>query len=217
PLSLMFADLGIGELYLIQGDIVHAIPALERGLAACRTWDFPSWLPWLASRVGAAYTLAGRVDDGLLLLEQSVEQARSMGWRADGSTLATRLSQAYLRAGRVENALALAEVALDLALEHKGRGRQAWALRLLGEIASLRDPPDIEQAECHYRRAFALAEELGMRPLGGHCRLGLSRLYRQTAQKQQAYEHLTKAINVFREIDMQSWLQKAEAEMRQLT
>jgi tetratricopeptide (TPR) repeat protein len=139
-----------------------------------------------------------------------------MGWRADGSTLATRLSQAYLRAGRVEDAYARAEGALDLAVEHKGRGHQAWALRSLGEITSLRDPPEIEQAECHYQQAFALAEELGMRPLGGHCHLGLGRLYRRTAQQQKAHEHLTKAINVFREIDMQSWLQKAEAEMRQL-
>src|SRR5207245_1984702 len=56
-LSLMFADLAVGQLYLRQGDLVRAVPRLERGLATCRTWDFPSWLPWLASRVGAAYTL----------------------------------------------------------------------------------------------------------------------------------------------------------------
>jgi tetratricopeptide (TPR) repeat protein len=126
------------------------------------------------------------------------------------------LSQAYLGAGRVESALALAKRALDLAVEHKGRGHQAWALRLLGEIASLRDPPDIEQAECHYRQAFALADELEMRPLGGHCHLGLGRLYRRAAQRQQAHEHLAAATSMYREMDMQSWLHKAEAEMRQL-
>jgi len=32
----------------------------ERGRATCATRDFPLWLPWLASRLGAAYTLAGR-------------------------------------------------------------------------------------------------------------------------------------------------------------
>ena len=63
-LSLMFADLGVGDLYLVQGDLVRAIPRLERGLSICQTWDFPSWLPWLASRLGAAYALAGRAAEG---------------------------------------------------------------------------------------------------------------------------------------------------------
>jgi len=213
PLSLMFADLGVGELYLVQGDFARAIPILERGLATCRTWDFPSWLPWLASRVGAAYALAGRVADGLPLLEQSVEQAESMGWKADASPLAARLSEAYLGAGRVQDAAALAARALDLAVEHRGRGHQAWALRLRGEIASRCDPPDLDQAEGHYRQALALAEELEMRPLVGHCHLGLSKLYRQGAEQQQAQEHLTTAMSMFREMDMGFWLAQAEAEI----
>ena len=177
-LSLMFADVGVGQLYLVQGDLVRAIPTLERGLATCRAWDFPSWLPWLASRVGAAYVLAGRVADGLQLLEQSVEQAESMRWRADASALAARLSEAYLGAGRVQDASALAARALDLSVEHKGRGNQGWALRLLGEIASRCDRPD--QAEGYYRQALVLAEELGMRPLVAHCHLGLGKLYSRT-------------------------------------
>ncbi len=211
----MFADLGIGELYLIQGDLGRALPTLERGLAACRTWDFPSWLPWLASRVGAAYALTGRVVDAVPLLEQSMEQAASMGWKADASTLAARLSEAYLGAGRVQDAAALAGRALDLAMGHKGRGHQAWALRLRGDIASSCDPPDLDQAAGHYRQALALAEELGMRPLVGHCHMGLGRLYRRAAKRQQAEEHLTTAMRMFREMDMRFWLEKAETDMRE--
>jgi tetratricopeptide (TPR) repeat protein len=215
-LSLMFADLGLGQLYLVQGDLVRAIPTLERGIATCRTWDFPSWLPWLTSRVGAAYALAGRLADALPLLEQSVEQAASMGWRADASALAARLSEAYLGAGRAEDAAALAARALDLALEHKGRGRQAWALRLLGEIASRCDPADLDQAEGHYGQALALAEELGMRPLLAHCHLGLGKLYLRTGDRPKAQGHLTTAARMYRETDMSFWLEKAEAEMKAL-
>ncbi|HSE94535.1 MAG TPA: hypothetical protein VLD61_01505 [Methylomirabilota bacterium] len=211
PLSLMFADLGIGELYLIQGDLVRAIPILERGLATTRTWDFPSWLPWLASRVGVAYILAGRVTDGLPLLEQSVQQAAAMGWKADASGLAARLSEAYLGAGRVQDAATLAARALDLAVEHKGRGHQAWALRLRGEIASRCDPPDLHQAEVHYRQARALAEELGMRPLVAHCHLGLGKLYRRPSDRAKAEEHLATATAMYREMGMGFWLKQAEA------
>jgi tetratricopeptide (TPR) repeat protein len=215
-LSLMFADLSVGHLYLVQGDLVRAIPRLERGLAICRTWDFPSWLPWFGSRVGAAYTLAGRVAEALPLLEQSVEQAAAMGWKADASPLAARLSEAYLAAGRFQEASALAARALDLALQHRGRGHQAWALRLHGEIASRCDPPDLDEAERQYRQALALAEELGMRPLVAHCHLGLGKLYRRVGDRAQAEEHLTPVAAMYREMDMRFWLEHAETERKAL-
>src|SRR5215211_5380930 len=64
-----------------------------------------------------------------------------------------------------ERSAALAERALTLARAHQERGHQAYALRLLGDIAARREPPESESAETHYRQALALAEELGMRPL----------------------------------------------------
>jgi sugar phosphate isomerase/epimerase len=79
-------------------------------------------------------------------------------------------------AGSLEEAHALAERALALARAHQERGHQAYALRLLGDIAAHRDPPESEQAEAHYRQALDLAEELGMRPLQAHCHLGLGTL-----------------------------------------
>jgi tetratricopeptide (TPR) repeat protein len=215
-LSLMFADLGVGQLCLVQGDLARAIPRLEHGLTICRTWEIPSWLPWLASRLGAAYTLAGRVAEGLPLLEQSVEQAASMGWKADASSLANKLSEAYLEAGRDQDASALAARALDLAVEHRSRGDQAWALRLGGEIASRRHAPDFNQAEDQYGRAFLLAEELGMRPLVAHCHLGLGKLHRRVGDRAKSEEQLTAAAVSYRELDMGYWLERTEAEMKAL-
>jgi tetratricopeptide (TPR) repeat protein len=200
----------------VQGDLVRAIPRLERGLSICQTWDFPSWLPWLASRLGAAYALAGRAAEGLPLLELSVERADAMGWKADASRLAARLSEAYLGAGRVQEAAELAARALDLAVGQNGRGDQAWALRLGGEIASRRDPADLEQAEDQYRRALALAEELGMQPLAAHCHLGVGKLYRRVGDRAKAEELLSTVTAMYREMAMGFWLQHAEAEMRAL-
>jgi hypothetical protein len=65
-------------------------------------------------------------------------------------------------------------------------------------------------------QAFALAEELEMRPLVAHCHLGLGKLYRRTGDHQQALEHLTTATTMYREMDMRFWLEQAEAEMRAL-
>ena len=90
-------------------------------------------------------------------------------------------------------------------------------LRLLGEIASRHDPPDVEKAEQHYMQAVTLAEELGMRPLIAHCHVGLGKLYRRIGSRQQAEEHLTDGVAMMREMEMGVWLEKAEAELKELS
>ena len=80
------------------------------------------------------------------------------------------------------------------------KGHEAYGVRLLGEIASHRRPPEVEIAEVHYRKAMALTDELGMRPLAAHCHTGLAKLYRRTGKRQQADEHFTTATTMFREI-----------------
>jgi len=70
--------------------------------------------------------------------------------------------------------------------------------------------------EAHYRQALALAEPRGMRPLVAHCHLGLAKLYRRTGKREQAQEHLTTATTMYREMGMTYWLEKAEAQMREL-
>ncbi len=71
-------------------------------------------------------------------------------------------------------------------------------------IASHREPPDVAEAEAR------------MRPLVAHCHLGLGKLYGRSGMLEQAREHLTTAVTMYREMDMRFWLEKAEAETRAL-
>jgi Tfp pilus assembly protein PilF len=103
-----------------------------------------------------------------------------------------------------------------LSQTHKARGNEAWSLRLLGEIARDGHPLDIAQAETHYRQALALAAELGMRPLQAHCHHGLGALYCQAGQPQQARDELSKAIDMYREMEMTFWLPQAEVALTQV-
>src|SRR5262249_25556203 len=49
-------------------------------------------------------------------------------------------------------------------------------------------------AEDHYRKALALADELGMRPLVAHCHLGLGTVCQRTDKREQAQKHLATAM-----------------------
>ena len=171
----------------------------------------------MAAALGAAYTLAGRVADAVPLLTQAMEQTTATEMVGFQALCRLSLGEAHLLAGRLEEAHALAERALALAREHQERGHQAYALRLLGEIAARREPPEVEQAEAHYRQALALAEELGMRPLQAHCHLGLGTLYATTGQREQARAELSTAIELYRAMDMTFWLPQAEAALAQVS
>jgi tetratricopeptide (TPR) repeat protein len=126
------------------------------------------------------------------------------------------LGEAQLLAGRLEEAHTLAESALAHTREHQERGHEAYALRLLGEIAAHRDPPASERAASHYRQALALAEELGMRPLQTHCHRGLGVLYATIGQREQARAALSIAMALYRDMDMTFWLPQTEVALAQV-
>ncbi len=211
PWSLIGAYYSVGCLYLRKGDLDKATPVLERGLGLSQ--DYPLfWLPWVASSLGYAYALSGRGAEALPLLEQGIEQAASKRqWRFYALQVAY-LSEAYRLSNRMDDAIRLATQALDSARDYKARGQEAWALWNLGEFTSHHEPLEVEKAEEHYRQAMALADELGMRPLVAHCHRGLGHVYQRTENPKKADEQLSRAVRLFRQMDMRYWLKKAEQE-----
>jgi tetratricopeptide (TPR) repeat protein len=215
PHGLIAAYHGLGRLYLRKGDLPKAIRALERGLELSGGWNVLSRFHQIATDLGSAYALSGRVTEALPLLEQAVQRGTPIRTVYHALWVAG-LGEAYRLAGRLGEAYALAERALAHAREHQERGHEAYALRLLGDIAARREPPHVEEAEPHYRQALALADELGMRPLQAHCHRGLGSMYATTGQREQARAELDTAITLYRAMQMMFWLPQAEAVLAQL-
>jgi tetratricopeptide (TPR) repeat protein len=209
--SRMYTSLALGLLALYQGDLHGALSMLERAISICQDANLRFYFPWLAATWGAAYTLGGRGVDAVPLLTQATAQATAMDV-AYFETLCHRcLGEAQMQAGRLEEAHTLAERSLALARTRQERGHEAYALRLLGEIAEHRATPDVDEAAVHYDQTLALANELGMRPLQAHCHRGLGKLYSQTGHAEQARIELSTAIEMYREMEMTFWLPETEA------
>jgi tetratricopeptide (TPR) repeat protein len=166
--------------------------------------------------LGAAYTLSGRVADAVPLLTRAMEQSTAMEMVCYQALCHLSLGEAHLLAGRLEAAYALAERALAPAYEHQERGYQGYALRLLGDIAARREPPERDQAGEYYCQALALAEELGMQPLVAHCHLGLGKFYAQSGHRTEARTELAAAVELYRAMEMTFWLPQAEAALTEV-
>ena len=201
----------VGTLHLIKGDwakarspMEHAIAALRAGnVVAQRTLVIAS-SAWALAQLGEATEALHRLREGDQLLEsETTKGSTSSGWACYA------LGRSHLLLGRLDDARDLGDRLVEPSSSQVGI--TAHALHLLGDIAIHPDRFDAERGETHYRRALALAEPRGMRPLVAHCHLGLGKLNRRIGNRDQAREHLTNATAMYREMDMRFWLEQAEA------
>jgi class 3 adenylate cyclase/tetratricopeptide (TPR) repeat protein len=216
PYTLVFGCLGLGIVHLRRGEFQEAITHLERAVRTCRTGDVPGIFALTASPLGSAYCLAGRADAALDLLKEAIERAIAIG-DPFGHVLRTGgRAEAYLLVGRAADALPLVKRGVENSKAVKGRGVTSWTLRLMGEVTAAQTPPLVDEAEAAYREALKMAHELGMQPLIARCHQGLGLLYHRTDKREQAQEHLATATTMYRDMGMTYWLEKTEAEMREL-
>jgi class 3 adenylate cyclase/tetratricopeptide (TPR) repeat protein len=208
--SFFIGCAGLGNVCVAKGEFDRAIAVLERGLSREPDESSKRVWPFVGSALGAAYTHTGRLAEALPLLQESVERAAAVKLKANQSIRLARLAEAQVIAGRPESAFPLAAQALDLAQEHRERGYEAHALRLLASIETEREAPALDRAEEGYRKALALAEQLGMRPLQAHCHLGLGRLHRRTGNADAIAAEVAAARDLYRAMDMTFWLHEAE-------
>jgi DNA-binding NtrC family response regulator/tetratricopeptide (TPR) repeat protein len=216
PVSLVLACVWLAYVDSLRGELGQAVPRLERAVALCREWNLVLYSPIAAAFLGHVYAWSGRIAEGVSLLEEALSVYESAGIGYLHSISVVHLGEACLLAGRLPDARACADRGVTLARERGERGHEAWALRLLGEVASHPDRFDMATAEGHYRAAMALADALGMRPLAAHCHLGLGTLHRGTRDRAKAGQQLTTAARMYGEMGMGFWLDKARAALAAL-
>jgi hypothetical protein len=78
--------------------------------------------------------------------------------------------------------------------------------RSLSRLLLLRQSNNVGLAEAHFRQAFALAQELGMRPLMAYRHRGPSILYLNLGRGAQAHSEMSTAIALYRTMEMTFWL-----------
>jgi len=206
------AWVALGYLYSERGDFDQARPLLDRALALCRDLGFTLYRGLASYYLGELHARAGRLSDALPLLDEAREAYAATGSPREGY-IALAVAEARLHASHLEEARAFAERAFAWMRARTERRREPLGRYVLGLAAARANPPDVAATEQHLESALESAAEFGLRPLIAHSHLGLGKLYRRTAKREQAQEHLTTATTMYREMGRRFWLEQAEAEL----
>jgi predicted ATPase/class 3 adenylate cyclase len=211
-----FADAALGAVRLGKGDLQQALHLAQRWLQTYAVADLPYVQLLVVSSLGEVFNVLNHTDEALALHERAWQFAESKRLFAYGARVLALLGDAYGRAGRIDEAVSSGQRALDLARQLGQRGDEARSLFLLGNIHGYRESANANQTQEAYREARTLAHELGMRPLEAQCHLALGELAAKTGNKQQARDQLSVAVRMFREMDMQTWPERAESALKAL-
>jgi predicted ATPase/class 3 adenylate cyclase len=202
---------------LLKGDWPPARALIERWIAESRTGNVLAHLPAAVAMSALVLAQLGEWEEALNRQrqgEQLVERLAARGFASVGGWIDLVLGRAALALGRLDDAQRLSERALEALRPQPGS--TAHALHLLGDIATHPDRFAADRGEAHYRRALALAEPRGMRPLIASCHLGLGKLHARSGPRERAEQHLAIATAMFREMEMRFWLEEAERERKAL-
>jgi tetratricopeptide (TPR) repeat protein len=207
---------GLGHIYTERGDFDLARPLLERSLLQCRERGFRVYHGVAQYHLGEGAARTGRAAEAVALLESALTMFTEINPSSCLRLFALiGLAEAHAYAGHYEQARRCVDEVLDWARE---RGKAGWELaahHALG-LAAVRGSATFAAAERHLDQALALAQEYGRRPLIARCHLDLAQLDRRAGRGERARAHLSRATAMFGEMGMRFWIERAEAERRQL-
>ena len=209
PFYRALAAWALGHAHLERGNVDDAVEMLSRARTDCDHADIRSIRPWVTTDLGSARLLRGETDEAIAILTDAVTQASSFHLFSEQSLRLARLGEAFLQAGRMDEAMAEAGRALEHATRHGEQGFLAWVTRLQGAVGAARG--DVDAARRGYEQAIALAGALEMRPLMARCHLDLAMISARIGDEANAERASRTARTMFREMKMQSWLDRAEA------
>ena len=206
--SLSMAHDSLGELYLLQEQFDKARLHLEKAVSLCREQNRKWYLVQTLKNLGRYHLAIGEYQQALKVTTEYLETAEQV--HDDGAIRVAHLQLAdiFLHLEELESFEAEVEKANDRDGEKEADLLiTAYSQYLLGRFAKCRN--DLTLAEYHFSRSLSLYEMLNEFYLATLCHYELGVVLTESNQKQ-ATEHLEKAIENFRKLQIKSFFEKAE-------
>ncbi len=204
----------LGELHMLRGDLDQAKDYLSRAVALA-TENGNKWYAGQALRTLArCYLAIADPADGLAKAREALALAEAIGDRQAICESRLIAAEAYLQTRELDECSRelqfVGEQATDSATD---LGLTGEAHRLNGMLNMARH--DAASAAQHFGSSVSIFDMLGDRYRAARAHLELGRAY-ATILPERAGEHLSRALNTFRELGARLDLSRAEEELRDL-
>jgi transcriptional regulator with GAF, ATPase, and Fis domain/tetratricopeptide (TPR) repeat protein len=199
----------LGELCLFRGELEEARNYLERAVALAQEsgnkWHIAQTLRTMAR----CYIATDEPELAFARAQQALDTAHEI---ADGNSIwesQLLLAESYLRLRDLASCAAkLSELSEQTSDSPSAIGLSGETHRLQGLLAMAKS--DAASATQHFGSCISMFELLGDRYRTGRAHFDLGRSY-MLAQSELASEHLTRAVNIFRELGARGALAVAQA------
>jgi hydrogenase-4 transcriptional activator len=207
--SIPMALDSLGELHLLRGDLSEARNYLERAVSMAAD-NGNKWYEGQALRTLARCYLAMATNaEAFGACNRALAVAERIGDRQAILESKLLLAESNLAIGdAVSCSGLLGDVSNDISDPSSDIAIRGETDRLLGSVAIVNS--DTTQAIQHFGRCVSIFDLLGDRYRTARAHLELGRAY-MLAQSELAGEHLSRAVNIFRELGARRDLEQAEA------
>src|ERR1041385_3496015 len=205
----------LGELHMLRGDLDLAKDYLSRAVALA-TENGNKWYAGQALRtLGRCYLAIIDPEKALSKAREALTLAEIIGDRQAICESRLIAAEAHLLTRELnESARLLQQVSADTTDSATDLGFTGEAHRLYGMLAMSRS--DASSAAQHFGSSVSIFDMLGDRYRSARAHLELGRAY-ASLMPERAGEHLSRALNTFRELGARLDLSRAEEELRDLS
>jgi len=198
----------LGDLHTLRGNLEEAHDYLERAVALASE-RANKWYEGQTRRtLGRCLLAMGRSQDAVASAERAHSLAQEIGDRQAVCESHLLLAEAFLESGNEQEANASLQRVLELVTDSPADFHIAGeAQRLHGRLEMMRS--EAASAAQHFGRSVSIFDLLGDRYHSARAHHELGRAYTVT-QPERAEEHLTRAVNIFRELGARLDIERAE-------
>jgi tetratricopeptide (TPR) repeat protein len=212
--SISVAAFGLGHAWLRQGRNDEAARVLEQGYEQTKLHGVEAAVDQLVGRLVYAYSQTGRAEEARALEETMAPGLTRLSFLSSVHFLLAGMGAVEGPTDRIVRATREVHATATLRGE---RATAAWLEHLLGDLAMAGEPADPRAAAGHYRAAAAVADELGMRPLGMACHFGLGDAARQGGDMKRARSEFGSALQLAEVMGIASSVERARGLLDRLS
>jgi len=221
--------------YRTRGDYLSA---LESGTKGAQIAADPFYYQFSRIVVGFSYAQMGQFQKAEETLREVVDFSEKFGCEVIGTPVIGALGFVLIAKGQMNQGLEKMEEAVRACAEKQSRYWHAFLEQALGQVylrivdksetvslsAMARNigfiiknvPSAAKRAEDHFKKAIAVAKEIGAKPTLGQACLGLGLLHRAKRRSDKARECISEAIQLFEQCEAELYLKQAKEALASL-